>query len=177
MKEKWRTAALLGGVIAVLLTGCSETSAGGRTAPATPVSVPPTGSRPTAEPVEALATYRAMWKDLALASETSDAASPLLSSHATGGALELLKYGLAKSKKEGVVSKGAPLVDPKVVSATDQKVVLVDCVDDTHWLLYKPNGQPKDNVPGGHLKTDATVQRARAAWKVTDLYMHETGSC
>lgn len=118
-----------------------------------------------------------MWHDLTVASRTSDASSPLLDDHARGGALELLKYGLRKSEKEGLVSKGAPKVTPEVVTAGADKVVLVDCVDDTGWLLYKTDGKPKDNAPGGHLKTDATVQRFRGAWKVTDLYMHETGSC
>ncbi|MBD0741656.1 hypothetical protein BG418_09175 [Streptomyces sp. CBMA152] len=118
-----------------------------------------------------------MWQDLTLASETSDAASPRLGDHATGGALELMKYGLAKSKKEDVVSKGAPLVDPRVVSATDREVVLVDCVDDSHWLQYKLNGELKDNVPGGHFKVDATVRPTGGAWKVSNLYMREAGSC
>ncbi|QHA10001.1 hypothetical protein GQF42_35065 [Streptomyces broussonetiae] len=118
-----------------------------------------------------------MWHDLAVASRTSDASSPLLDDHARGGALELLKYGLSKSKKERVVSKGAPRVDPQVVSATDQKVVLVDCVDDRNWLQYKLNGELKNDVPGGHYRTDATVRRNNGFWKVTDLYMHEAGSC
>lgn len=133
--------------------------------------------RQDAEHAAALDAYRAMWRDLTRASETSDAASPLLDDHATGGALAVMKYGLDKSKKEQVVSKGAPRVDPEVASANSREVVLVDCVDDRNWLQYKLNGELKNDVPGGHFRADATVRRSEGAWKVTDLYMHEAGSC
>ncbi|MET9077016.1 hypothetical protein ABZX95_33825 [Streptomyces sp. NPDC004232] len=163
-------------VTGLLLVGCAHGSPDVRPLPeGGPDGV---ASRPPkAEHADALAAYTAMWHDLTVASRTSDASSPLLDDHARGGALALLKYGLRKSEKEGLVSKGAPKVNPEVVTAGADKVVLVDCVDDTGWLLYKSDGKPKDNAPGGHLKTDATVQRFRGAWKVTDLYMHETGSC
>ncbi|MGW2055903.1 hypothetical protein ACWCOZ_18635 [Streptomyces sp. NPDC001840] len=129
--------------------------------------------------MEALSVYRAMWRDLTLASETSDAASPLLDDHAKGQALELMRYGLEKSKAERLVSKGAPRVDPKIVSVSSEEVTLVDCVDDRSWLQYKLNGELKNDIPGGHFKTEATVDRSSegAAWKVSDLYMHEVGSC
>ncbi len=68
-------------------------------------------------------------------------------------------------------------VQPDVVSATGQEVVLSDCVDDRQWLQYRQNGQLKNDVPGGHFKTDATVRRVQGVWKVSDLYMHEVGSC
>lgn len=158
------------------LVGCTDDSAGARPLPDGKSQTVASWTSGV-EHADALAAYRAMWHDLTVASRTSDASSPLLDDHARGGALELLKYGLRKSEKEGLVSKGAPKVNPEVVTAGADKVVLVDCVDDTGWLLYKSNGEPKDNAPGGHLKTDATVQRFRGAWKVTDLYMHETGSC
>ncbi|MGW1808165.1 hypothetical protein [Streptomyces sp. NPDC002078] len=133
--------------------------------------------KPEAQNGDALGAYRAMWRDLARASQTSDPASPLLDDHATGGALALMRYGLRKSRKEGLVSKGSPKADPHVVRASANKVVLEDCVDDSGWLLYKANGELKDDVPGGHVRTEATVRRVEGAWKVTDLYAHETGSC
>ncbi|WP_310726912.1 hypothetical protein [Streptomyces sp. N2A] len=132
---------------------------------------------PGAEPMEALAAYRAMWRDLSVASETSDASSPVLDDHATGGALQLMKYGLRKAKREKVVSKGTPRVDPKVIRAAKREVVLRDCVDDRHWLQYKLNGELKNSLPGGHFRADATVRHGEGGWKVADLFMHETGSC
>ncbi|WP_233273569.1 hypothetical protein [Streptomyces broussonetiae] len=163
-------------VMGLLLAGCAHSSSDARSLPGG-VSDASASRTSAPEHADALAAYRAMWHDLAVASRTSDASSPLLDDHARGGALELLKYGLSKSKKERVVSKGAPRVDPQVVSATDQKVVLVDCVDDRNWLQYKLNGELKNDVPGGHYRTDATVRRNNGFWKVTDLYMHEAGSC
>ncbi|MFF4690477.1 hypothetical protein [Streptomyces sp. NPDC001307] len=180
MKARPWVKALAAGASALItglsLAGCADGSAGARPLPdGKSQTVAPRTSG--VEYADALAAYRAMWDDLTVVSRTSDASSPLLDNHARGGALQLLKYGLRKSEEEGLVSKGAPKVNPEVVTAGVDKVVLVDCVDDTGWLLYKSNGKPKDNAPGGHLKTDATVQRFRGAWKVTDLYMHETGSC
>ncbi|MGW3952884.1 hypothetical protein ACWEKM_18605 [Streptomyces sp. NPDC004752] len=180
MKTHWRTNVLLAGVggavAGLLMAGCGGSSSGARPLPAGTAAT--AASHPAVtEHADALAAYRAMWHDLTVASRTSDAASPLLDDHARGGAFELLKYGLQKSKEEGLVSKGAPKVHPEVVSPGASKVVLADCVDDTDWLLYKRNGELKDDVPGGHIKTDATVQRAQGTWKVTDLYMYEAGSC
>ncbi|MYT30922.1 hypothetical protein GTY73_19370 [Streptomyces sp. SID8354] len=118
-----------------------------------------------------------MWRDFAKASETSDAMSPVLRVHATGGALELMKYSMRKAKQDQVVSKGAPKVDPQVVSATGQEVTLRDCVDGTRWLLYKLNGELKNDVPGIHTKADATVRFDGGTWKVSKLYLHQAGSC
>ncbi|WP_234371747.1 MULTISPECIES: hypothetical protein [unclassified Streptomyces] len=94
-----------------------------------------------------------------------------------GGALELMRYGLKRSEQEGVVSKGTPRLMPKVVSAADSKVEIRDCVDGANWLQYKRNGELKNDVPGSHFKTDATVRRVDGEWKVASLYMHESGSC
>lgn len=182
MKTRRRVSALLAGGSAAI-AGLMAASCAGGSSDVRPLPLPGETSQtavprtPDAEQAEALAAYRAMWHDLTLASRTSDASSPLLDDHAGGGALELLRYGLRKSQKEGLVSKGAPKVDPDVVTAGAGKVVVADCVDDSGWLLYKRNGELKDDVPGGHLKTDATVQRVHGIWKVTDLYMHEVGSC
>ncbi|MFE3646450.1 hypothetical protein ACFXO2_01120 [Streptomyces sp. NPDC059152] len=127
--------------------------------------------------MEALAAYRAMWRDLTTASETSDAAFPKLGDHATGGALELMKYGLRKAKEDKVVSKGAPRVNPRIIKAASQEVALQDCVDARNWLEYKLNGELKNNVPGSHFRADATVRRSEGTWKVSKLYMYESGTC
>ncbi|TMV00293.1 hypothetical protein FGK60_10500 [Streptomyces sp. DASNCL29] len=118
-----------------------------------------------------------MWQDLATASVTSDAASPLLDDHASEGALQLMKYGLKKAKREKVVNKGTPRVHPRVVSATSDEAKLRDCVDGRNWLQYKLNGELKNDVPGSHFRADATVTRSGHSWKVTYLYVHEAGSC
>ncbi|MEU6572546.1 hypothetical protein [Streptomyces sp. NPDC046805] len=163
-------------IAGLLLAGCTDGSSDARPLP-DGKSETAASRKPDAEHAEAIDAYRAMWRDLTRASETSDANSPLLDDHASGGALELMKYGLSKSKKEQVVSKGAPQVNPEVVSADSQKVVIVDCVDDRKWLQYKLNGELKNDVPGGHFRTDATIRHGQGGWKVSELYMHEAGSC
>jgi hypothetical protein len=163
-------------IAVLLLAGCADvspraghlTSVTGKTSPP---RIPDMGTG------AALHVYRAMWRDWAIASETSDALSPFLGDHAAGGALELMRYGLKKSKREHVVAKGRPRVHPEVVSATGRKVVLVDCVDERRWLLYKLNGELLNDVPGGHFKADATVRRSSTGWHVTHLYVHQVGTC
>ncbi|MFI1203034.1 hypothetical protein ACH4VR_26985 [Streptomyces sp. NPDC020883] len=139
----------------------------------------PTGAArtPSAPNGDAVAAYRAMWSDLTAVSAAPDPQAPRLEEHATAGALELMKYGLRKAVKEGVVTKGTPQLAPTVVSARDGKVVIRDCVDGTHWLEYKLNGKLKNDVPGSHFKADATVQRTKGIWKVTHLYMDDSGTC
>jgi hypothetical protein len=88
-----------------------------------------------------------------------------------------MKQGLKSSQDEKIVSKGAPRLEPQVISATSDEVAVRDCLDDTHWLEYKLNGELKDNVPGGHHRTDATVRRSGGVWKVSYFYMREVGSC
>ncbi|MEI5009069.1 hypothetical protein RB196_18845 [Streptomyces sp. PmtA] len=177
---QWRADAHLAGASVViagsLLMGCSGGSSDARPLPER-TTVTAVSRAPDAKHAEALDAYRAMWQDLAIASETSDAGSPLLDDHAKGGALELMKYGLREAKREKVVSKGRPLVDPRVVSGTSQEVTVQDCVDGTDWLQYKLDGELKNDVPGSHTKADATVRRDGKTWKVSKLYLHEAGSC
>ncbi|MBI0293237.1 hypothetical protein JBE04_01680 [Streptomyces sp. PRKS01-29] len=118
-----------------------------------------------------------MWSDLAAVSAAPDPNAPRLRDHAMQGALELMKYGLRKAKKEKVVSKGTPHINPEVVTATTDEVKLQDCVDGTDWLQYKLNGELKNDVPGSHFKVDARVHRNDNVWKVSYLYMHEAGTC
>ncbi|MFJ9174941.1 hypothetical protein [Streptomyces sp. NPDC102360] len=124
-----------------------------------------------------MAAYRAMWHDLTVASETSDASSSLLNDHARGDAVALMKFGLKKSKAEGVVGKGRVRLAPEVVTATGGKVTLRDCVDSRRWLQYRLDGRLKNDVPGGHHKADATVENVDGSWRVSRFYLGKAGSC
>lgn len=102
------TRAAAGAVVAgLVLGGCVVSKPGAKPLHGATVVSSAAPSPPT-RAADALAAYRAMWSDLTAASKTSDAASPLLDDHATGGALELLRYGLKKAKEDGLVSKGRP---------------------------------------------------------------------
>jgi hypothetical protein len=180
VKAQWRSNVGLTGasavITALLLGGCTDGSSEARALPEGTVAT--TASRmPDAEHAEAIAVYRLWWRDLAAVSAMPDPDSPKLNDHAMGGALELMKHGLKAAQENEVVTKGAPRPDPEVASASRDKVVIRDCVDGTDWLQYKLNGELKNDVPGSHFKADATVRRIEGVWKVSDLYMHEAGSC
>jgi hypothetical protein len=171
--------AVLGAAVSVMLTGCAGEQV---EAPSSSPSVraPASGRNGNGEDAgsgPALAAYQAMWKDMAVASSYADPAWPHLGDHADAGALRLLKYGLEKAQAEHVVTKGAPSVDPSVIASDANTVKLQDCVDGTHWLQYTKAGALKNDRPGSHSKADATVTRERDVWKVTALYLHESGTC
>lgn len=165
-------------IAGVTVAGCSGDSSDSKPLP--DVSAAETASAPVSESkhAEALAAYRAMWRDLTEAAKTSDVASPQLDDHASGAALDMLKQGLQRGKREKLVIKGSPRLHPVVDGlGSAHKVELRDCVDSTRWLQYKLDGELKNNVPGGHGKAEATVERDGHAWKVTALAMYPSGTC
>ncbi|MFE9555443.1 hypothetical protein ACFYOD_18465 [Streptomyces sp. NPDC006703] len=126
---------------------------------------------------EAVASYRAMWEDAAVASRTSDPKSPRLADHAQGDALSLLQYVMEQSRQAGVTSQGAVNLAPTVVKSSVDKVELRDCIDGSKWVQAKPGSSP-DGLIGGRRHTEATVVRTSAGgWKVSDLYWEAAGSC
>lgn len=132
---------------------------------------------------DALAAYQAMWQDFVAAGSTSDWQSPELGRHATGIALQNMSRGLYADHQNGVVTKGAPVLQPEVSSvepATDPtKVVITDCGDSTNFLKYsKGTGQRVDDEPGGRQLINAIVElQSDGSWKVSDYGVHEVGSC
>lgn len=132
---------------------------------------------------DALATYRAMWKDFVAAGRSSDWQAPGLGRHATGIALQKLTRGLYTDHQNGVVTRGEPVLDPRVSSvepATNPtKVVVTDCGDSTNYLKYDATtGQLADDEPGGRRLINATVEsQPDGSWKVSDFGIHEVGSC
>jgi hypothetical protein len=175
---------------ALALTSCGSGAASG---PAPNTSTPSTltSSAAPAAPMSpadqakqaALSAYRGMWADYAAAATTSDWQSPKLPQYATGSALSTISRGLYADHYNGLVSKGTPVLHPKVSSIQPPNdpttVMITDCGDSTNWLQYKAsNGQLADNSPGGRRLINATVQKqADGTWKVTDFGVHDLGSC
>lgn len=134
-------------------------------------------TRASSEQAAAVDAYRAMWADVVAASKTSDADDPRLDDHAKGGALRLVHFMLQKNHEDGVVSRGVPTFAPQVKKSDPSMVVIRDCSDASHWLLYTRDGKLKDDTPGGHHRVDATVRREGDQWLVESLYLHEVGTC
>ncbi len=176
--------AIIGGTV---LSACS--AADPADGPATP-QTSPTPTTGTATPLsdqvaqrKAVDAYRAMWKDVAEASMTSDWRSPVLAHHATGDALSVLSGQLYADHYNGLVSKGAPVNNPVVdsVKAEDPltAIRIRDCSDATGWLKYRADtGQAADSEPGGTHLINAEVRLSvDGAWRVTRFAVGETGSC
>jgi hypothetical protein len=186
MRERWTrrwAAPAAVTTAALLLAGCSGTgrSEGGSAArsglPQPASADKGANTAPPSAGAAALTAYRSMWEDAVAASEVADPDLPRLDDHASAGALRLLKYGMEKARKEQVITKGAPHLAPEVVTANSEQVTLRDCVDGTKWLQYKKSGGLKNDVPGGHSAAEATVRLQDGVWKVSDLYLHQAGSC
>lgn len=159
------------------LNACTS-SAGAPSLPASAaVSPPTTGSTASIDGREAVDAYRAMWKDLVVAAQTSDAEHPQLDDHATGDALELLKHMMRDGKAKGVVTKGEPKFAPRVENVRSTTAVISDCADGTAWLRYTETGELENDTPGSHHLVDAKVVRQGGRWLVATLYIDEAGTC
>ncbi len=121
--------------------------------------------------------YRAMWADLVSAARTSNFQSTRLPEHAAGQVLTLFVQGLARDQLHGIVTKGDPVLHPVVTSSSPNRVTVVDCFDDTHWLEYKTSGGLAKNTPGGRHATTAELVNTSGTWKVTQLGIGKTGTC
>jgi hypothetical protein len=164
---------------ALVLSGCSSgspTVAG----PTTTTTLTPT-TAPNGPTEMALSAYRAMWADMVIASRTSDYKSPLLPQHASGAALSVLIRGLAKNQLAGVVTRGTPSFQPQITSlpqsSTPMQATITDCINDTHWLDYKTDGELLNKIPGGRHSATAVVLDTESGWKVTQLTVRAVGTC
>jgi hypothetical protein len=172
----------------VAVTGC--TGASSTTASSTPTSTTQTSqdSVPATTPAgaspqqQAQDAYRAMWASWVTAAQTSDAHTKTIGRHAAGNALELILTSLAQDKQEGVVTRGQPVLNPRVQAATPPSapthVTLSDCADASHWLKYRAStGKLKNNVPGGRHAITALVQDVSGTWMVVQFVVQSVGSC
>jgi hypothetical protein len=179
----------LGGRIALVAAGLSlllsACGGGGGSHDAHATTTAPSSSSPPSAAVlarpQVIAAYEAMWADMAAAGQTADYQSPLLPQHAAGAALSTLVRGLYAYRQKGLVIKGGPVTHPQVTSLTPPadptQAAILDCFDDTHWLVYKASGGLENNVPGGHRKVTAVVQDMNGVWKVTQLDTGAEGTC
>lgn len=175
-------AAVLIGCLAVTgLAGCGGSS------PAPRLSARPTLSAPSATPtpgdpkMEARQAYLGMWAAFVQASRTADYQSPSLAHYAAGSALSLLMHGLYSNFRKGIVTRGSPVLHPKVTVATRNgqpfQATVTDCGDSTHWGEYFKSGKPVPGPPGGRRRIVAQLEPFDGVWKVTYLLVEKEGTC
>ncbi|WP_297537981.1 hypothetical protein [Amycolatopsis sp.] len=131
---------------------------------------------------DALAAYNGMWQDFVAVGTTSDWQSPKLGQYATGIALTNLSRGLYADHYNGLVTKGAPVLNPSVSSVEPpndpKKIIVTDCGDSTHWLKYRADtGQLADTPGGRHLINAIVEKQSDGSWKVSDYGVHDLGTC
>jgi hypothetical protein len=183
-------------LVAVVVTGCASagsgsggsssatsrsTSSQGQTLTTTSTTADPSSSAATQQQ-QAVAAYQAMWAAWVTAALTSDPTSKSLGRHAAGNALELIVTSLSQDKREGMVTRGQPVLKPRVQAATPSSapthVTIADCADATHWLKYRAStGTLKDDVPGGRHTVNAVVQNVNGTWLVVQFLVQPVGTC
>jgi hypothetical protein len=173
---------VVAGSVAALGACDGEPSATSTDEPST--TYPPSSTAPVDDAGNrAINAYREMWKDFATAGTSSDWQSAALGQHATGIALNKLSQSLYGDNYRGLITKGAPILNPAVSTAEPQedpkRILITDCGDSTNWLKYrKDNGALADDKPGGRHLINAVVEKqADGSWKVSDYGVHDVGSC
>ncbi len=173
--------------IAILIASACDGSIG----TASPTTTGPSFSAPSttataASPIVAaqqggLAAYRGMWDAYERAGATANPDHPDLVMYADGAALQTLRAGLQSMRARGLVSRGSVALAPEVVSLTPAdeptEVGLRDCADTSKALLYRANGDPQNDTPGGRRLVNATATLNGGVWKVTSFGVREVGSC
>ncbi len=182
--NRWLGCVVLVALLA--LTGCTPKPAPQGTPTANPSLHAPSPAAsspdPRAEVQKAVAAYTNLLNAFTAASNAGTDDTTELAKYATGSALQRLAKGLADNKTKGLHSQGTPVIDPphvtEIAPANDPTTVMVTgCVDGTHWLLYKSNGQLADNTPGGRRGTSAQIDKSDGVWKVTSLAIQGVGTC
>jgi len=163
------------------IAACSESSSKSAAKSVTTPTNATSGTTPSAaDQAEsaAIAAYTGMWKDMAHASDTANWQDKSLPHHATGEALAEMVSGLYSLNQKGLVSRGAPVLHPRLTSSTSTAADITDCASTTSWLEYVAStGKLKNNTPGGNRLVKAHVELADGVWRVTDYTVGELGSC
>lgn len=133
-------------------------------------------------PPEALAAYDAMMRDVTAVAATSDYKDPRLAAHMTAQALSFWTTTLADQQAKGLVSRAAPQWSPRVTKVSPDecpdRVEVADCLDDSAWLKYKPDGTVADDVAGGkHASAAAIVRKPDGLWVVDQQVIGAIGTC
>lgn len=130
---------------------------------------------------QVLDAYLGMQRAFDTASETADPGYPDLARYASGPALQRLTAGLTSMRNAGLRGRGRTAFHPKVQELAPAKAPtraqVVDCMDTRGTSVYKANGQPYTDTPGGWRLVNATVELHGGTWKVTGVGIHEVGSC
>lgn len=183
-----RWLAVPAGVLAVVLVlaGCSSednAEPGGPSESVPSLHAPTTA---TGDPVveaeqAALVAYRGMWDAYLAALSVPDPQHPDLGRFAAEDALRVLVGGVESAEREGLAGRGEVELDPVVEELTPAdtptSAEIVDCADTSRTELYRVDGEPYKDTPGGLRRAEAKVRDVGGMWKVIGFALYEVGSC
>lgn len=165
-----------------VLAGCDAISSSGSRS--TPTTAPETATRESPSEQrekQVLDAYRDMWDAYVEAARTSDYKSPKLARYAAGQAHSSLVSGLYANHKRGVVVRGTPRLNPRVISMTPvdhpTQAEVRDCADDSHWRTYDQSGHRVGTKPVGRRRVESTLRLFNGTWKVTWLLVKKERTC
>lgn len=176
-------------VLAATLAACNNDK---QPPAASPTTIAPTAASPSSAPSaapdtlesakqKAIDAYLGMQRAFLKAGETADPAYPDLAKHTTGAALQRLTGALKSMQQDGLRGRGDSVFYPQVESlsppAAPTKAQIRDCMDTSKTEVFKANGDPYQDEPGGWRLVLADVELTDGAWKVTDFAIREVGSC
>jgi hypothetical protein len=174
---------------ATLATACNNDKqpSNATTSTTTPATSPSSASTSAAPQTReqaaqaAIDAYVGMQRAFLKATETADPAHPDLAKYASGEALTRLTGALKNYQTQGLRGRGDVTFHPSIESLAPAdapiKAQVRDCMDTSKTSLYKANGEPYKDEPGGLRLVRADVGRANGTWKVTGFGVHGVGSC
>jgi len=162
-----------------VVVGCDRRGGGPRATAGPPR--PSLGAASADPQTAAVEAYRGMWRAWVAAGATSDPNHPDLTRYASGDALTKARLALQTARDRGLVSKGEPVLNPRIDSASPpakpRAVRIRDCIDTTKWLTYKASGELANDGPGGRRDVVADVRLRAGTWKVIGFGIAGVGSC
>ncbi|MEU7031412.1 hypothetical protein AB0A60_32550 [Streptomyces sp. NPDC046275] len=177
-------------VLALALTGCTNTGADAKP-PAT--TAPTTTAAPTTAPADpqaaektaVLAAFEGMWAERTKATAKADSKGTALRKYTTLDALSKIENNLARMREAGIVIRGGLGHSGTTVTALDMtpktpKATVTTCVDLSTYERYKAKEKRPiplpTNQPVKYIAT-ATMQKWPNGWMVTDYTPHGDRQC
>jgi len=176
-------------VLAAALTACNNDKQPTAASPTTtaPAVANPSSAQSAAPDTPELAkqkaidAYLGMHRAFLKAGEIADPAYPDLAKYTAGAALQRLTGSLKSMQQDGLRGRGDSVFYPEIASlsppAAPTKAQIRDCMDTSKTEVYKANGDPYQDEPGGWRLVLADVELTSGEWKVTDFAIREVGSC
>jgi hypothetical protein len=183
--------ALVAGLLALTLAGCSGDSDAEPTAPPTtsatatptPTTSPTASPSPVDEEAEAaLEVYREFWAAVTEARSIPDATLPALSRYGSGTALTNEQEFLIALEREGVAYEGEPELVPEVTATETSPipaVTVTDCIDSSDWRPIRLDTGESAAAPGQEQRfyTVSRVERFDDDWFVVEVETDRSRTC